>query len=95
MEFSRYMSVLKTQCDDLRIDLKELLAYPLTPVPYSIATLEGFLNKADKSKGYHFLTKDVEDVPPLPNDKKLVIEDHHIVNEQEAEMQCYIVGDIR
>jgi hypothetical protein len=45
------------------------------PVPYSIATLEGFLNKADKSKGYHFLTKDVEDVPPLPNDKKLVIED--------------------
>jgi hypothetical protein len=55
--------------------LKELLAYPLTPVPYSIATPDGFLNKTDKSKGYHLLTKDVEDVPPPPDDKALVIED--------------------
>ena len=70
-----FQLLVRSQCDDLRIDLKELLAYPLTPVPYSIAILDGFLNKADKSKGYHFLTKDVEDVPPPPNDKKLVIED--------------------
>jgi hypothetical protein len=55
--------------------LKELLAYPLTPVPYNIATPDGFPNKTDKSKGYHFLTKDVEDVPPSPDDKTLVIED--------------------
>jgi hypothetical protein len=70
-----FQLLVRSQCDDFRIDLKELLAYPLTPVPYSIATLDGFLNKADKSKGYHCLTKDVEDVPPPPNDKKLVIED--------------------
>ena len=65
--------LVRSQCDDLRIDLKELLAYPLTPVPYSIATSDGFLNKTDKSKGYHFLTKDVEDVPPPPDDKTVVI----------------------
>jgi hypothetical protein len=55
--------------------LKELLVYPLTPVPYSIATPDGFLNKADKSKGDHFLNKDVEDVTPPPDDKTLVTED--------------------
>ena len=56
-----FQLLVRSQCDDLRIDLKELLAYPLTPVPYSIATSDGFLNKTDKSKGYHFLTKDVEE----------------------------------
>jgi hypothetical protein len=61
-----FQLLVRSQCDDLRIDLKELPAYPLTPVPYSIATSDGFLNKTDKSKGYHFLTKDVEDVPPPP-----------------------------
>ena len=70
-----FQLLVRSQCDDLRIDLKELLAYPLTQVPYSIATPGGFLNKADKSKGYHCLTKDVEDVPPPLDDKTLVIED--------------------
>jgi hypothetical protein len=56
-----FQLLVRSQCDDLRIDLKELPAYPLTPVPYSIATSDGFLNKTDKSKGYHFLTKDVEE----------------------------------
>ena len=58
--------------------MKELLAYPLTPVPHSIVTSDGFLNKTDKSKGYHFLTKDVEDVSPPPDDKTLVIEDGNV-----------------
>jgi hypothetical protein len=57
-----FQLLVRSQCDDLRIYLKELLAYPLTPVPYNIATSDGFLSKTDKSKGYHFLTKDVEDV---------------------------------
>jgi hypothetical protein len=49
-----FQLLVRSQCDDLGIDLKELLAYPLTLVPYSIATSDGFLNKTDKSKGYHF-----------------------------------------
>ena len=32
-----FQLLVHSQCDDLRIDLKELLVYPLTPVPYSIA----------------------------------------------------------
>jgi hypothetical protein len=28
-----FQLLVRSQCDDLRIDLKELLAYPLTPVP--------------------------------------------------------------
>jgi hypothetical protein len=70
-----FQLLVRSQCDDLSIDLKELLAYPLTPVPYSIAIADDFLNKADKSKGYHFLTKYVEDAPPPSDDKTLVIED--------------------
>jgi hypothetical protein len=70
-----FQLLVRSQCDDLRIDLNELLAYPFTPVPYSIATSDGFLNKTDKSKGYHFSTKDVKDVPPPPDDKTLVIGD--------------------
>jgi hypothetical protein len=59
----------------LRGEIIRLLAYPLTPVPYNVAIADDFLNKADKSKGYHFLTKYVEDVPPPSDDKTLVIED--------------------
>ena len=70
-----FQLLVRSQCDDLRIDLKELLAYHLTPVPYKMATPDGVLNKADKSKGYHFLTKDVVDVPPPPDGKTLVIKD--------------------
>jgi uncharacterized cupin superfamily protein len=32
------------------------------------------------------------DMLEVPSNKSW---DHHIVNEQEAEMQCYFVGDIR
>jgi hypothetical protein len=81
-----FQLLVRSQCDDLRIDLKELLAYPLTPVPHSIATSDGFLNKTDKSKGYHFLTKDVEDVSPPPDDKTLVIEDGNVA--------CYYLKDL-
>ena len=35
-----------------------LLTYPLTLVPDCIGTLDGFLAKNDKSKGFYFLTAD-------------------------------------
>jgi hypothetical protein len=40
-----FQLLVRSQCDDLKMNLKELLAYTLTPVPYSIATSDGFLNK--------------------------------------------------
>ena len=40
-----FQFLVRSQCDDLKMNLKELLAYTLTLVPYSIATSDGFLNK--------------------------------------------------
>ena len=42
------------------IDLKELMSYPLMPVPSSIGTPDGFLAETDKSKCFHYLTKGIE-----------------------------------
>ena len=33
---------------DVPLDLKMVLSHPLTPVPYSIGTVDGFLAKNDK-----------------------------------------------
>ena len=35
-----------------RFYLRELMSYPLTPKPYSIAAADGFLTKTNKAKGY-------------------------------------------
>ena len=40
------------------------MKYPLTPVPYSIGTADGFFAKTDKeTKGIQRLIKDQEDSP--------------------------------
>ena len=58
---------VKSQSQGLQLDLKELMTYPLTPVPFSIGTADGFLAKTDKSKSFQYLTKDCEDAPvPAP-----------------------------
>ena len=44
-----FQLLLKSRQGDLDVDLKELLAYQLTPVPYSLGTADGFLVKTDKS----------------------------------------------
>ena len=43
------------------------MAYPLTVVPFSLATADGYLAKTDKSKAFQHLTKDCPDanVPPV------------------------------
>ena len=40
-----------------KIDMGELMKYPLMPVPSSIGTPDGYLLKTDKSKGFTYLTK--------------------------------------
>ena len=51
------------------------MSYPLTPVPYSIGTADGYLTRTDKSKGFNYLVKDVEAASlPDPN-TTLLIED--------------------
>ena len=66
---------IKSQSQGLQLDLKELMTYPLTPVPYSTATADGFLTKTDKSKSMHHLTKDVADADiPSPTDTVCVLD---------------------
>ena len=66
---------VKSQSQGLQLDIKELMTFPLTPVPYSIGTADGFLAKTDKSKCFNYLTKDCEDGPSPSVESTLVIED--------------------
>ena len=56
-----FQLLVKSQEGDLNMDLKQLMTYQLTPVPYSLGTADGFLAKTDKSTAFHYLTKTVED----------------------------------
>ena len=58
-----------------KIELKELVKYPLMPVPSDIATADGFLLKTNKAKGFEFLTKGIEDADIPPDGDTLNIED--------------------
>ena len=40
-----------------KIELKELVKYPLMPVPSAIGTVDGFLLKTSKAKGFQFLNE--------------------------------------
>ena len=62
-----------------KVELEELMKYPLTPVPYSLATADGFFNKTDKSKGFHYLMKGVDNAPLPSLDTTLIIEDGNAV----------------
>ena len=59
-----------------RLDLRKLMSYPLTPIPYSIATADGFV-KTNKANGMELIAKDVDykpsppPPPPLPKTMKL------------------------
>ena len=55
-----------------RLDLRELMSYRLTPIPYSIATADGFFSKKNKAKGMELIAKDVDD-EPFPQDNETLI----------------------
>ena len=62
-----------------RLDLQELMSYPMTPIPYSIATADGFFAKTNKAKGMELIAKDVYDEPFPPDNEILVIEDGNAI----------------
>ena len=51
------------------------MTYPLTPVPYSLATADGCFSKTNKAKGFQLLIRDLENDSLSPYDKTLTIED--------------------
>ena len=67
--------LVQSQMQEERLSTKELVAYPLTPIPYSTGTADGRLLKTDKSKGFHFLTKGVEQETRPPDTLTLIVSD--------------------
>lgn len=64
-----FQLLVKSQQQPAEIEILELLKYPLMPVPSSIGTADGYLLKTDKSKGFAFLKKGVEDAD-VPLDRQ-------------------------
>ena len=68
--------LVRSQTPELRIELADLMKYPLTPVPFSIGTADGGFAKTDKSKGLKYLLDDTDTMTVPPQDKTvLLIED--------------------
>ena len=71
-EFKQHSNIalqllVKSQQGNLGVDVKELMAFQLTPVPYSLGTADRFMSKTDKSSSFHFLNKSLQvaNTPPL------------------------------
>jgi hypothetical protein len=62
-----------------KVDIEHFMTYPLTPVPYSLATADGFLTKTYKAIGFHYLTKDVENASLPSYETTLIVEDGNAV----------------
>ena len=52
-----------------RLDLQQLMSYPLTSIPYSIATADRFFVETNKAKGMELIAKDVDDEPFTPDNE--------------------------
>ena len=61
------------------IDMRELMKYPLMPVPSSIGTPDGYLLKTYKSKGFTCLTKKLDDFTMSSDAKTLNVEDGNAI----------------
>lgn len=70
-----FQLLVKSQKAGQQVDVKELMKFQLTTVPTSIATADNFLAKTDKSKGFHYLTKDLDDADIPPHEETLTVID--------------------
>ena len=63
----------------MKAAIEDLMKYPLTAVPYSLATADGFFKKTGKSKGFHYLMKDVGNSSMPSSETSQIIEDENAV----------------
>ncbi|EDO34946.1 predicted protein [Nematostella vectensis] len=70
-----FMLLVKSQFLEEPVDLDELMTYSLTPVPHSLGTPDGFLNKTNKATILHFLTDDYDGDTLYPSGRCLYIQD--------------------
>ena len=57
------------------VNVNKLWKYPLSPVPYSLGTANGYMTETDKSKGMQFLVKGVNDAPQPDDANTMFIQD--------------------
>ena len=64
-----FLQLLMKIQEEGTITVNEFMTYPLTPVPYSLATADGCFSKTNKAKGFQFLIRDLENdiLPPYDN----------------------------
>ena len=62
-----------------QVNIEELMKYPLSPVPYSLGTLDGHMTRTDKAKGMNHLLKGANDAPFPSDAKTLLIQDGNAV----------------
>ena len=53
--------------------IEELMQYPMSHVPCSIATADLFLARTDKSKGFHYIVKELDDAPNISVDGSTIL----------------------
>ena len=62
------MLLVKSQSLDELLKIDELMRYPLTVVPRSLGTADGFFNKTNKAAVLYFLLEDVTKEKLIPSD---------------------------
>ena len=63
-----FMLLIKSQHLDEPLNIEEMMRYPLTPVPHSLGTADGFFNNTNKAAMLHFLLEDAPENVPYPTD---------------------------
>ena len=67
--------LVKSQLMKEPLNLLELMKFPLSPVPLSLGTPDGFLAKTDKAKLVHYILKEHSDDMPPPTQDTFYIAD--------------------
>ena len=68
-----FQLLVLSQKQSEKIGMRELMKYPLMPMP------DGYLLKTDKSKGFTYLTKKLDDFTMLSNAKTLNVKDRNAI----------------
>ena len=82
-----FLQLLMKIREEGTITVNEFMTYPLSPVPYSLATADGYFSKTNKAKGLQFLIRDIENDVLPPYDKTLTIEDGNALFHYMHELQ--------
>ena len=74
-----FQLLVKSQDLGGKLDLKEIMKYQLTPVPYCFGSSDGFLGKTNKAKGIQYLLQDVDDARSPESSSTLQIIDGNAI----------------